>query len=55
MIIQLLILAFLFFGLATWFFVKHKKVLGFTFAAIGIMALLLFFVVRYLFPHAVPF
>jgi len=55
MILQLLILALLFFGLATWFFIKRKKVLGFTFGAIGIMALLLFFIVRYLYPHSVPF
>jgi uncharacterized membrane protein YozB (DUF420 family) len=55
MIIQLLILSLLFFGLASWFFIKRKKVLGFTFAAIGVMALLLFFIVRYLYPHSVPF
>lgn len=55
MILQLLILALLFFGLATWFFIKRKKVLGFTFGAISVMALLLFYIVRYLYPHSVPF
>ncbi|MDD4086577.1 MAG: hypothetical protein PHP48_04975 [Bacteroidales bacterium] len=55
MIIQLLILSLLFFALAIWFFVKRKKVLGITFGAIGVMALLLFFVVRYLYPDSVPF
>jgi len=55
MVLQLLILALLFFGLASWFFIKRKKVLGFTFAAVGLMALLLFLVVRSLYPHTVPF
>lgn len=55
MIIQLLIAALLLMGLASWFFVKKKKVLGVTFLAIGLMVLLLFFFVRYLYPDSVPF
>jgi len=55
MILQLLIFSLLFFGLAVWFFVKKKKALGITFSAIGVMVLLLFFVVRYLYPDSVPF
>lgn len=55
MILQIPILALLFFGLASWFFIKRKNVLGFTFGAMGIMALLLFFIVRHLYPHIVPF
>jgi hypothetical protein len=55
MIILLLTYSLIFFGLAAWFFFKRKKVLGITFGAIGIMLLLLFFVVRYLYPYTVPF
>jgi len=55
MIILLLIYSLIFFALAGWFFFKRKKILGITFGAIGIMILLLFFVVRYLYPHLVPF
>jgi O-antigen ligase len=55
MVIQLLVLALAFFGLASWFFIKKKKVLGITFILIGVMALALFFIVRMMYPHRVPF
>jgi hypothetical protein len=55
MVIQLFIFALIFFGLAVWFFVRNKKVLGFTFIALGIMLTVIFFIVRFLYPHKVPF
>lgn len=55
MIIQLLVIAILIMALATWFFIKKKKILGFTFLAIAFMVLMLFFFVRYLYPDSVPF
>lgn len=55
MVIQLFIFAILFFGLASWFFIRKKKVLGFTFTALGLMLMAMFFIVRTLYPHKVPF
>lgn len=55
MILQLLVLSAAFFGLAGWFLTKKKKVLAVTFGLIGLFALLLFVVVRALYPHKVPF
>jgi len=42
-------------GLSGWFFYRRKKVLGVTFAMIALAALALFFIVRMLYPHRVPF
>jgi hypothetical protein len=55
MIIQLLVLSVLIFGLSGWFFFKKRKVLGWLFALIALFALLLFLIVRALYPHKVPF
>lgn len=55
MVIQLLILSVFFSGLSGWFFYRRKKVLGYTFALIAAAALALFFIVRALYPHRVPF
>jgi hypothetical protein len=55
MVLTLLVLALLFFGLTIWFFIKNKKALAVTFGLIGFMALLLFFIVRAMYPHKVPF
>jgi len=55
MVIQLLILSGFFFGLSGWFFYKKRKVLGWLFGLIAFFALLLFFIVRALYPHRVPF
>lgn len=55
MILQLLVLSAAFFGLAGWFWIRKKKVLAVTFGLIGFFALLLFVIVRALYPHKVPF
>jgi len=55
MVIQLFIFSLLFFGLALWFFLRKKKVLGFTFIALGVMLMSIFFIVRFIYPHKVPF
>ncbi|HMM11383.1 MAG TPA: hypothetical protein PKE03_04750 [Bacteroidales bacterium] len=55
MVLQLLIIAGVFFGLSAWFFYKKRKVLSGLFALIAFFALLLFFIVRALYPHKVPF
>lgn len=55
MLIQLFIFALLFIGLASWFFLKKKKVLGLLFLLIGLLVMVFFFIVRALYPHKVPF
>ncbi len=55
MVIQLLVISGLFFGLSGWFIYKKRKVLGWLFALIAFFALILFFIVRTLYPHRVPF
>ena len=55
MVIQLLILSLFFSGLAAWFFYRKKHVLGITFLMIAFAAVALFFVVRFMYPHRVPF
>ncbi len=55
MIIQLLVISVIFIGLAIWFFIKNRKPLGFTFLLIGLVAMIFFFIVRWLYPHTVPF
>lgn len=55
MILSLLIIAGVFFVLAVWFLIKSKKVLGFTFMLISFTAVLLFVIVRALYPHKIPF
>lgn len=54
MLIQLPVLALFFFILAGWFFKKKKHVLGITFSLIGLAALALFFIVRWMYPHRSP-
>ncbi len=55
MVIQLFIFALLFIGLASWFFIRKRKVLGYTFMLLGIVVMVFFFIVRALYPHKVPF
>lgn len=55
MVIQLLILSLFFSGLAGWFFYRKKHVLGVTFLMIAFAAVVLFFVVRAMYPQSVPF
>jgi hypothetical protein len=55
MVIQLFIFAWLFIGLSVWFYVKKRKPLAVTFMLMGIFAMAFFFIVRWLYPHTVPF
>lgn len=55
MVIQLLILSLFFSGLAGWFFYRKKHVLGVTFLMIAFASVVLFFVVRAMYPQSVPF
>jgi len=43
MVIQLFIFALLFIGLASWFFIRKRKVLGYTFMLLGIVVMVFVF------------
>lgn len=55
MVIQLFIFALLFLGLGLWFLIRKRKPIAVLFLLLGIVIMGFFFVVRWLYPHTVPF
>lgn len=55
MVIQLFIFAGFFLGLGLWFWIKKRKPIAVLFLLLGVVTMAFFFVVRWLYPHTVPF
>jgi hypothetical protein len=55
MIVQLFVFAVFFLGFGIFSLIRKRKFLGFTFALLGIMLLIVGGVAVYLYPHIWPF